>query len=185
MLNKQWTVRDLELDFLLDLFVVLVCLRHLLLGDSLRHLTGSLQGSLIANQSWRALDTLLETILLDKALNLLLEFVLRCCFLFFHLSSSHSNVSFMLLCGRRYLLIDISVFCADRSALRLQSRVDILVSLIHVLAEIGRWLRLVEFEWLGNRGGFRLLKGLHLCHEFLLNLAEVWYGARPRRLEVK
>ena len=77
MLNKQWTVRDLELDFLLDLFVVFIGLRHLLLGDSLRHLTGSLQGSLIANQSWRALDTLLETILLNKALNLLLEFVLR------------------------------------------------------------------------------------------------------------
>lgn len=91
----------------------------------------------------------------------------------------------MLLCGRWYLLIDISVFCADRSALRLQSRVDILVSLVHVLSEIGRWLRLVEFERLRFCGSFGLLEGLHLCHKLLLNLTEVGYGACSRRLEVE
>ena len=91
----------------------------------------------------------------------------------------------MLLRGRWYLLVDISVFHADRSALSLQSRVDILVSLVHVLAKIGRWLGLVEFEWLGFRGSFRLLKGLHLGHELLLNLAEIGYRACSRRLEVE
>ena len=91
----------------------------------------------------------------------------------------------MLLRGRWYLLVDVPVFHADRSALRLQSRVDILVSLVHVLAKIGRWLRLVEFEWLGFRGSFRLLEGLHLGHKLLLNLAEVGYRACSWRLEVE
>ena len=77
LLNKQRTISNLKLDFLLDFVVILVCLGHFLLGESFRHLTSSLQGSLIADQGWRALDTLLKTILLDKALNLLLEFVLR------------------------------------------------------------------------------------------------------------
>lgn len=91
----------------------------------------------------------------------------------------------MLLRGRWYLLVDVPVFHADRSALRLQSRVDILVSLVHVLAKIGRWLRLVEFEWLGFCGSFRLLEGLHLGHKLLLNLAEVGYRACSWRLEVE
>ena len=91
----------------------------------------------------------------------------------------------MLLCGRWYLLVDIPVVHADRSALRLQSRVDILVSLVHILAKIGRWFGLMEFEGLGNRGSFRLLKGLHLGHELLLNLAEVRYRSCSWRLEVK
>ena len=91
----------------------------------------------------------------------------------------------MLFRGRWYLLVNIPVVHADRSALRLQSRVDILVSLVHVLSEIGRWLRLMEFEWLGNRRSFRLLEGLHLGHELLLNLAEVGYGTRSWRLEVE
>ena len=91
----------------------------------------------------------------------------------------------MLFRGRWYLLVDIPVVHADRSALRLQSRVDILVSLVHVLAKISRWLGLMEFEGLGNRGSFRLLEGLHLRHKFFLNLAEVGYGSCSWRLEVE
>ena len=91
----------------------------------------------------------------------------------------------MLLRGRWYLLVDIPVVHADRSALRLQSRVDILVSLVHVLAKISCWLWLMEFEGFGNRGSFRLLEGLHLGYELLLNLAEVGHGSCSWRLEVE
>ena len=91
----------------------------------------------------------------------------------------------MLFRGRWYLLVDIPVVHADRSALRLQSRVDILVSLVHILAKISRWLWLMEFEGLRNGGSFRLLEGLHLGHELLLNLTEVGYGSCSWRLEVE
>ena len=59
LFNKQWSISNLELNFLLRTIVALCILAHLFLGDDFGDLAGPLQCSCIANESRRALDSLL------------------------------------------------------------------------------------------------------------------------------
>ena len=52
LLDKQWSIGNLEFHLLLDLVVALGGLRHLLGGDRFAHLSGSLESGRVADQSW-------------------------------------------------------------------------------------------------------------------------------------
>lgn len=56
----------------------------------------------IADQGWRAFDSLLETVLLDEALNFALKFLLLLKLALFHLGSNQSYVGFVF-AGSRWL----------------------------------------------------------------------------------
>ena len=95
--------------------------------------------------------------MLDEALYFFLELVLLRRLLFLHLSAAKGYVCLVLL-GRGGLFgVCIALdgrFGAHRALKVPQSRVDILVRLVHVLAEVSGGLGLVELE--GLRPGRRL-----------------------------
>ena len=152
MLDEKRSVGHLELDFLLDLVVVLGGTSHLSGCSSLGHVSSTLKRSRVADESWRALDSLLKSVLLDESLDLLLELILLRHFLFFHLSATKSHIGLVLLGSCRLLNLDISVhLCFDTGAARgLESCPNVLVGLVHVFSEVGSRLWLVEVEWLGD-----------------------------------
>ena len=98
--------------------------------------------------------------MLDEALDFFLELILLCRFLFFHLSASKGHVSLVLL--RRGGLLGVCIapdgrLGAHRALKVPQSRVDILIRLVHVLAEVSGGFGLVEFERLRLGWSLRLL----------------------------
>ena len=100
-------------------------------------MTLAFESGSVAHKCRRALDTLLKTVLLDKALDFLLEFLLLGDLLLFHLRTTQSNIGLVFLSSRWLLSIDISVEPTrdrERTSFRLKSWVDILVGLVHMLA---------------------------------------------------
>ena len=97
LLDQEWAIRNFIFNLLLGSLKSFGILAHLLRGDSFGDLALTLKRSLVAHKCRRALNSLLQAILLNEALNLLLELALLSRFLFFHLCTAHRYVSIMLL----------------------------------------------------------------------------------------
>ena len=89
----------------------------------------------------------------------------------------------MLLSSGRLFCIAVSRLHAHRPPLRLESRVDVLVLLVHVGSKMSSRLRRVESERPRFSGLLRFLELLHFRDEVLLELPEVGDGASASRLE--
>ena len=59
LLDQERSICNFELDLLLDPVVSLCILAHILLGDGLRDLTLALESLRVADECWRALNSLL------------------------------------------------------------------------------------------------------------------------------
>lgn len=105
--------------------------------------------------------------LLDVALNLLVELLLLLSAALLHLVTVLLDTS-VVLCSSRWLfnLLVTLLWATSRVSTALHHRwVDHLVLLIHVLAKLGTWSGLIELERKWNRWLLRLLLLLHLGDE--------------------
>ena len=73
LLNKKWAISNLVLNLLLGALESLRVLAHVLGSEGLGELAGALKSSLVADEGGRALNSLLQAILLNESLDLLLE----------------------------------------------------------------------------------------------------------------
>lgn len=137
LLHKQWTIRHLELHLRLHVLVVTLVAQKFLLVVALECLTLLSQVRGVADDSGRALHTLLEAVLLYQSVVILLVFECLIGLLLLHLLATHLDSSVVL--GRRGGLLD---WRRDRGpgrvgSLTLERGVDRLVLLVHVRAEVG------------------------------------------------
>lgn len=186
LFDQQRAVRDIELDLRFDGVVTSLKVAHLASGLLLGVAPFFGKGLRVRDESGRAFDSLLETVLLDVSLHLVLEILLLFGLFVFHVLSALFDSS-VVLSGRSGLLNLLVTGGATSSGgvhtLLGQGRVDNLVLLIHVASQFGGGPRLVKFKRNGLRGVLRFLKHLHLGDEGFLNSAEVWHGAGSHRLE--
>ena len=126
---------------------------------------------------------MLETILLDKPLNFVLEFFFLLSFALLHLGSDHGHVGFVF--TRSCRLFNVLIASShDRSGAfgrRFERRVNGLVLFVHEFAQMSCRFWLVEVERLRDCGRLTLLKLLHFGHKRLLELFEVGHRASSGR----
>ena len=86
----------------------------------------------------------------------------------------------MLLGGGRLLHIDVTVHVwshAVGSSLRLESWINILVGLVHILSQVSGRFGLVEVERLRDCRCLRLFELLHFGHKLLLDFSKIGHTA--------
>mmetsp|Transcript_94911 Transcript_94911/g.130608 ORF Transcript_94911/g.130608 Transcript_94911/m.130608 type:complete len:214 (-) Transcript_94911:520-1161(-) len=187
LFNKQRSIGNLHLNVSFRIIVIAFQSIHLVLSLLQRFVSTFLKSSSIRNNSWRALDSLLQSILFNKSFDFFLILFLVFRFLLFHLLSSLFNISFMLSSSGRHrgIQIFISITFFVHWSLWLHGWIDDLVLHVHMSSQISRGLWLMEVERFGLSDFNFFLFHLKLGHEFFLKLAEVRYRSCPRWLETE
>lgn len=188
LLHEQGPVRHIKLDLCLDLVVRALEIVHLASGSLLSLLALLRKALPIGNQSGRAFNSLLETVLLDVALHLFLKVFVLLSPLLLHKLSAHFDSRVVL--GSRSWLFNLLVTVGPAGSCRGgpllgEGGVDHLVLLVHVGAQLGRGSCLVKLEGDRLSGVLRLLQLLHLRNESFLDSAEVGHRPGSRRLEAE
>jgi len=188
LLNEEGTVCNIEFNVGFDIIVDIFQVLHVVFRSHQRLFTSLLQSRGIADKRRGALDSLLETVLFDKAINLSFELAFLVSFLGLHLGASLLDVSLVLLGGRRLFRILVPrrrIFAASWKLLLLHGWVNDLVGLVHVCAQLGGGFGLVEFKRHCLSQSDSLLASFHLRDELLLQLAEVRHRSGTRGMEVE
>jgi len=187
LFNKKGLVSNVFLNLLFGHLVIL--LEHLLLKFEIvkRFLALLLEGVDVADDGWRFKHTLTQAVLLVLAVDgllLLLEFLLAA---LIELLSAHFHLSFVLFGGLRGFDFAVSALevSVEAGFLGFHSRVNVLVSRIHVYSQLGTRLSLVEVVWNGYGDLLTLLRLFHRSHESFLESAEVRDWSRSFRLEIE
>jgi len=164
-------------------------LKHLLLKFVLvkRFHALLLEGVDVVDDGWRVNHTLTEAVLLVLAVDgilLVLELLLTA---LIELLSAHFHLSFVLFGGLRGLNLAVPAFKVSIEAgfLSFHSRVNVLVSRIHVYSQLGTRFSLVEVVWNGHGNLLTLLSLFYQSHESLLESAEIRDWLRSLRFEIK
>lgn len=137
LLDKKGTVRYFELHLGLDVLVVPLVAQKLFLVIALEGLTLFSQICRVADDSGGTLDTLLEAVLFDQAVVILLVFNRLFGLLLLHLLAAHLDPCVVL--NRRSGLLNwrCDWWPGRVGSLAFERRVDRLVLLVHVRAEMG------------------------------------------------
>ena len=186
LLDQKWSVCNVELDLGFDLIVGLLKGTQFLPLAIHRLWTHLSERFRVRNQSRAALNTLLESVLLDVALNFFLEGLLLLCLLLLHNFSSLLDHRIVFLgSGRLFsLLISLTEMVSWTWAFWfLQCRINDLVLLIHKDAQTSTWSSLTKFEWSGHSRILRFLQLFHFCDESFLYASEIRNWPCTGRLE--